>query len=108
MKLDAVKPDELTRGLVFVSLVASALKEILFKAFPEAPIELVIDKFLEMVEKLTLPKVFLSAVRELKVMLSLTTKEPTPVKLMILSPVIELASTSVALISVVADRAGWA
>ena len=87
--------------------MASALKEILFKAFPEAPIELVIDKFLEMVEKLTLPKVFLSAVRELKVLLSLTTKEPTPVKLMILPPAIEVALTSLeSIVVVVADRAG--
>ena len=81
------------------------MKEMLFKALPEAPIEFVIDKLLA-AEKLTLPKVA-EVVRESKALFVLTNKEPVPVKLTILPSLIAEALTSLESIVVVfADRAG--
>ena len=62
--------------------MASALKEILFKALLEAPIEFVIVKLLA-VEKLTLPKV-LAVVRESRILDESTIKEPPPMKFTVL------------------------
>jgi hypothetical protein len=82
-----------------------ALKEILFNALLEVPIDFVIDKLLA-VEKLTLPKV-VEVVRESKALFVLTTKEPAPVKLTILPALIEEALTSLESIAViVAEKPG--
>ena len=85
--------------------IPSALKEILFKALLEVPIEFVIVKLLA-VEKLTLPKV-LAVVRELRVLGELTIKEPPPMKFTISLSPIEKVFLFEESISMVADRAGW-
>ena len=85
--------------------IPSALKEMLFKALLEAPIEFVIVKLLA-VEKLTLPKV-LAVLSESRVLPELTINEPPPVKFTVsLSPIEEAEIFDESIVAV-ADRAGW-